>query len=180
MIEKNLRYELQIRRNRVLDSNHSTYISELKLFFDFLRNQHYLLSIVEELKINPPNTKKWMDEGVDRATGVKLPETEFERVKLCLALLEEIRDNGDTIIFVLGEATGCYSGNLTDLVQHTVSYFIKPLYDYLDSRVEENNSILYVLKRFKHKVEWFKREELFNLYEKGGECSLLYGLSRRA
>ncbi|MBZ5531340.1 MAG: hypothetical protein LAO20_07910 [Acidobacteriia bacterium] len=44
-------------------------------------------------------------------------------------------------------------------------WYVEPLFDYLDEVLEDANVILLTLIRYKHKVEWYRREELQKLFE---------------
>lgn len=44
--------------------------------------------------------------------------------------------------------------------------FLEPLYDYLDEQLDDQRLILALLKRYKHKCEWFQREQLFDGWNK--------------
>ena len=49
---------------------------------------------------------------------------------------------------------------------------LDPLVGYLHERIEDSGNLLYVLERFKMKVEWFRAQEFFECYEAGGEAAL--------
>ncbi len=43
--------------------------------------------------------------------------------------------------------------------------FVMPLYEYLDEQLDTRNILLYLLVRYKHLSEWFRRRTLLDLYE---------------
>jgi len=45
------------------------------------------------------------------------------------------------------------------------SMFVMPLYEYLDEQLDSRNVLLYLLVRYKHMSEWFRREFLLKRYE---------------
>lgn len=52
---------------------------------------------------------------------------------------------------------------------------IEPIFHYLYDQLETFNDILYLLNRYKKRVEWFEREEIIKKYndpDKGGEAAL--------
>jgi hypothetical protein len=45
------------------------------------------------------------------------------------------------------------------------SIIIEPLYEYIDEQLDDQRAILYLLNKYKHKCEWFKREYLLNKWD---------------
>src|SRR5689334_21240162 len=43
-------------------------------------------------------------------------------------------------------------------------WYVTPLFDYLDEVLDDSNVILATLARYKHKVEWYRRDEVLALY----------------
>ena len=43
--------------------------------------------------------------------------------------------------------------------------FLEPLYEYLDEQLDDQRAILALLRRYKHKCEWFQRKHLFKSWE---------------
>ncbi|HZE87024.1 MAG TPA: hypothetical protein VE090_02340 [Methylomirabilota bacterium] len=43
--------------------------------------------------------------------------------------------------------------------------FLEPLYDYIDEHIDDQRAILALLRRYKHKCEWFHRDRLFSLWQ---------------
>jgi len=46
--------------------------------------------------------------------------------------------------------------------------FVMPLYEYLDEQLDSRNLLLYLLVRYKHVSEWFRRESLLKRYKDAG------------
>jgi hypothetical protein len=54
-------------------------------------------------------------------------------------------------------------------------WYVEPLFEYLDETLDEANIVLALLMRYKHKVEWYRRDEVRELYQKDtahGETNL--------
>ena len=43
------------------------------------------------------------------------------------------------------------------------NYFV-PIFNYLNDKLDNSNSVIYLLEKYKSRVEWFTRDELFNYY----------------
>ena len=52
------------------------------------------------------------------------------------------------------------SSRFTDMWRDLSGRILRPLFDYLSERVGEESSMLYVLERYVHLVEWFDRKDL--------------------
>jgi hypothetical protein len=44
--------------------------------------------------------------------------------------------------------------------------FVEPLYEYLDEQLDDQRALLALLRRYKHRCEWFRREALLALWQK--------------
>jgi hypothetical protein len=47
--------------------------------------------------------------------------------------------------------------------------YLEPFYDYLDEHIDDIDSVLYLLWKFKQRCEWFDREKLHQLYSSNTE-----------
>jgi hypothetical protein len=56
---------------------------ELKLFLEFLSKKPILRAILEELNHGKPDFEEW-NRKIEKAKAPLWPETELERIKLCL------------------------------------------------------------------------------------------------
>jgi len=55
--------------------------------------------------------------------------------------------------------------------------YVQPFFDYLDEKLDDGDFVLSVLIRFKHTCEWFRREELHQLFHsqtRAGEANLAW------
>lgn len=159
-----LRYELQVKKDRVFQVHYQALPKELKFFFDFLNSKPILRALLQELSINKPDYSEWFGR-MQQARGLTWPDSELERVKLCLVFLEEvIKANDFQRILNIAMATGSYSSQLTDKATFFLEQLFLPFYEYLDSRIDEQSVALYLLEKFKARVEWFQRSELYSKY----------------
>jgi len=46
-----------------------------------------------------------------------------------------------------------------------VETFINPVVEFLHDKIDKSNSILYLLEKYKKRIEWFKRRDLFDKYK---------------
>ena len=172
MRSNKLRYELQVRKNRVLNSTSQTYTTELTRFFNFILGEPLLSGILGELRVNLPDFDSWYKTGGIKK-GIYLPDNDLDAVKLDLVILEKLlSDNDLNIIMNLAGYTGCYDTNITLMVSHSLNLFFSPFVEYIDSKIEDNDSIIYLLEKFKKFTEWFEQRYFFDLYQSLGEAGL--------
>ena len=53
-----------------------------------------------------------------------------------------------------------------DSLAYFRSLFLEPLYEYLDEQLDDQRAALALLRRYKHKCEWFQRNYLYDLWDK--------------
>ena len=173
---QNLRDRLQ-RRMRLLDSSETfVFHDRLRHFWKFLHQEPILHGIIEDLKrryetVNPD------DEETDNFNIWGKDET--EHVGIALARIRECVHHIDANIEAnvgLGlNQGGKLDGGLT-VFQQT---FLHPLYDYLEEHLDDQRALLALLRRYKHRCEWFRRGALLALWQSDpgkGERKLTYDL----
>lgn len=163
-IHRQLRYGLQVKKDRLFKVDSRAIVDELKLFFNFL-NQHAMLAgLLAELRLNMPDFNEWYQK-MTVARRIFWPSDEQERVRLCLSFLEHCvnsknEDEPYTIAFTIG-----FHGTQVSAGMHFfLEQFFMPFYEYLDQHIEECSSVLYVLEKFKLRTQWFDRKRLFDSY----------------
>lgn len=166
-VSEKLQCDLQVKKNRVLSSTSTSVTSELVIFFEFVNKNSILAHAIDELRNNLPSFDEWFSRMTDRH-GIVWPNTESERLKLCLVFLErtinETKETNEPWNIGLRVSPN-KTRNLTDLSTFFLEQFFMPLYEYLDSKIEEQSVVLHTLQRFKFKSEWFKKESLFMKYK---------------
>jgi len=155
---------MQVKKDRLFKVEFGGFNDELKLFFDFLRTTPLLNGLLQELHTNMPSFDEWYKK-MSEKRGICWPPTEEERVRLCLAFLEHCINSNEDEAFQITCNTGGLSthsrGNSFFLEQ-----FFMPFYEYLDGRIEERSSTLYLIEKFKLRYQWFERSRLHDLYER--------------
>jgi hypothetical protein len=160
-LNRQLRYELQVKKDRLFKAEYQALSDELKLFFDFLHSKPLLSGILEELRTNLPDFETAYN-AMKARQRIILPATEKERVRLCLSFLEHFMASGnpDTPLQI-AVSVGHYGNGSHHFF---IEQFFMPFYEYLDQHIEDVSAVLYVIEKFKLRSQWFERERLFNLY----------------
>ena len=50
-----------------------------------------------------------------------------------------------------------------DSLQLVRQLFLEPFYEYVDEHIDDQQAILYFLRKYKHRCEWFRREQIHKL-----------------
>jgi hypothetical protein len=161
---RQLRYELQVRKDRLFRVDCQALIDELKLFFEFLRTNPLLSGLLQELRTNMPDFKTAYDQMAARRR-ILWPTTENERVKLCLSFLEYCSSsNNQNEPFNIAYSVGFTGRTVVEGSHFFLEQFLMPFYEYLDQHIEEYSSVLYIIEKFKLRAQWFERARLFDLF----------------
>jgi len=164
MVYRQLRFELQRRKNRVRRAAYRAVVAELIIFFDFLKQHAPLQGLLEELHHNLPDYDEWFSK-MRNERRIILPETEEERVKLCLSFLEHcINSRDEQKPYNVALFIGSTGSHVSNHIEFYLEHFFMPFYEYLDAHIEEYSSVLYLIEKFKLRTQWFDREKLFKLY----------------
>jgi hypothetical protein len=59
----------------------------------------------------------------------------------------------------------CKSNDIQDALNAFRQTFLEPVYEYLDEQLDDQRALLALLRRYKHKCEWFRRDALFTLWQ---------------
>ena len=91
LYHRNLRVQLQERRNRLYRCRLATYDSEFRYLFQFLDSNSYIKSLLDLLEISDAvDFERWYLEHED-ARYVQFPESEEGRAKVCYGILKADR-----------------------------------------------------------------------------------------
>lgn len=177
---QNLRVRLQERRSRLYRAGHQSYHDELQYFLQFLNENPYIRSLLTVLDAIPSAD---FDEWKAQIQGVGLvpsfADTEEGRAKICHQILQ--RCNATQTGGELDEWVWTFSGanRFDDKVREFTEKVIDPFVNFLHDRIDDAGNVLFVIGRYKFQVEWFKQEELYDLYKSNtrfGEVNLDRGL----
>jgi hypothetical protein len=172
---RQVRHELQLKKEHLFKINYMALVDELRLFFEFLQRDPVLNGILEELRNNLPVYDEWYSKMVSKRR-ICWPAEEDQRVRLCLVFLEHCINLGDANKPIdIAMNTGYDGHTFSGAAQYFLEHFFIPLYEYIDQHIEKHKSVLYIIEKFKLRSQWFEKERLYNLYCKEiskGEATL--------
>lgn len=172
---RNLRVQLQERRNRLYRCGRRTYGPELGYLLGFLTGNRYISCLLSELDASTSvDFSQWTKE-VSRYRGIEFPDTEEGRAKVCLGILNNILNDESGTVWLKWARLFSSESNYDAMLRDITESVVDPLVNFLHDRIDDGGNVLYVIERFKMKVEWFRRKYLYSLYSDNtsvGEASL--------
>jgi hypothetical protein len=161
---QNIRYKLQKRVRRLNSLEHETFHYSLKQFWGFLNDHPIFTGIFQDLERRYAGTQQDAEKIVNELQGV-VCDSEQENAALSYFIIKICveSDKQDTELNI-GRAYGIGSG-LSEELEKFKDYFLEPFYEYIDEQLDDQRAILTLLKRYKHKCEWFQRGHLFDLWK---------------
>lgn len=161
---QNLRYKLQKRVRRLNSMEFHVFHFSLKQFWGFLKDYPILLSILEHLEHRCPSSESEADKIVNESQTLVF-DSELENAAVSYFVVKKCVESDSQMVEVDIGRTYSHESKHNDSLEHFKSLFLEPLYEYLDEQIDDQRAILALLKRYKHKCEWFQREHLFKLWE---------------
>lgn len=175
-----LRYKLQKRVRRLNSADHDHFPFVLQVFFQFVENSPLLAGVRDELlaKVASQDVLGTMERITTGETLFGESEGESAAIGyLILKKLAEMPPDPNTILR-LGQAYGA-TGTLDEHLEMVRTVFLEPFYEYVDEHIDDQQAILYFLRRYKHRCEWFHADRLRKMVEgdtQNGERLLAFDL----
>lgn len=176
---QNLRYKLQKRVRRLNSTGHEAFRPTLKQFWGFIQSQPVLVGILDDLSHRVLTAEK--DADIIFNNKPLIGTTDVEHAALAYFVLRKciLPDVDEMIEIKIGCKYNSTSRDTEAAFEIFKDMFVEPLYDYLDEQLDDQRALLALLRRYKHKCEWFRREALLGLWETdtgNGERNLAYDL----
>lgn len=154
-----MRLKIRNRFSRLSSSDLGEFFALSKQFFEFIKKHPVVDSSVQELLAR--NTAIAELEKTQKAGNI-YGDTDQEAAALGFIVWHKYAAQSNPHFLI--EQSGLRNG-LNESLNKYREKFLYPLFDYLDEVLEDANVVLATLRRYKHKVEWYRREELQNLFE---------------
>lgn len=161
---QNLRYKLQKRVRRLNSGDFQVFHFMIKQFWGFLCDQPTFASILQELDVR--SSKVAGD--VERIFSDKDPvvfETEEENALACYLVLKRCAKSDNQNIELQIARTYSNERNSNEVMEAFRDIFVEPLYEYIDENLDDTGFVLALLRKYKHRSEWFRRNSLHSAWE---------------
>lgn len=165
---QNLRYKLQKRIRRVNSSEFKIFHYVLKQFWGFLLDQPLLLGIMQDLELKAAKVAENVEE-IFLCHQAIVFDTEEENAAAAYLLLKKCVESESHHIEI--DIAHKYSSESkhNDALEAFKDIFVEPFYEYLDENIDDSGFLLSLLRRFKHKCEWFQRDFLYSRWKSDTE-----------
>jgi len=182
-IVQRLRYKLQRRVRRVNGSTSSEQFGTyLRQFHEYINGTPLTLGVLEDLRRRHPEAESVVDELYKGERDELDLSSETRHAAIADQILKRIT-NTEVIYSVISKAVTMVFQPRSLSVQETREYLfdhvVEFLYDYIDEHLDDQRALLALLRRYKHRCEWFDRERLHTNWEEDtrrGERNLAYDL----
>lgn len=175
-----IRYKLQKRVRRLNSADYDHFPFFLRIFFKFFDSMPLFVAIKDELLVR--GEARGLEASWDRIIAGEgiFGETEAESAALGYLILRQLAESppDPNTILHLGHAYGA-TGKLDEHLEMVRTVFLEPFYEYVDEHIDDQQAILYFLRRYKHRCEWFEADRLRQAVEadtQQGERSLAFDL----
>ncbi len=175
-----IRYKLQKRVRRLNSANYQQFPFLLRAFFQYVEASPILAGVRDELLARAAKYKA--SDSVDRILKgeSRFGETEEEAAAMGYFLLKKhAEDPQKNSVGLFGRVYHVGSNKLDDHLDRMREVFLEPFYEYVDEHIDDQQAILYFLRRYKHRCEWFRADHLRKLVEadtQKGERALAFDL----
>lgn len=162
---QHIRYKLQKRLRRLNTSSQESFLEILKRTWGFLQDNEVTKGVLDDLeKRISPETRDWA-ETILKNEGTITGITELENDGICYWVVKLAASAS------YDHTNGQYGFALLDLVQNISAQldpfresYVEPLFDYIDEEIDDKRMILALLRKYKHRSEWFRKEQLIRIY----------------
>lgn len=173
---QNIRYKLQKRYRKVNSSDKDIIHFTLNQFLSFLNENSLLKDIIDDLVLRNPNVE--IDSGHIPSCEIEVFKNENTNATAAYKIISAcLKSSMPRVECNVGYNYTDRRGSIfNEGLESFKSLFVEPLYEYIDEQLDEQRAILNLLRRYKHKCEWFPNAHLKELADKDKEKDLSYHL----
>jgi hypothetical protein len=160
---QNLRYKLQKRVRKLNSTEFGRFHISLKHFWGFLEDNPVFIGILQDLGNRCPSAENEADRIINKEP--LLGDTELEHAAVSYFLIKKCIESDNDRVELNISYNYNRTGNFDQILESFKDIFLESFYEYLDEQLDDQKVILSLLRRYKHKCEWFQRDYLYNLWE---------------
>jgi hypothetical protein len=152
--EHDLRVQLREHRNRLYKSDWTIWPNQAGMMLRWMEAEPYIAALLSEIEDAPIDPAAWRQAG-HGSHGIQYPDDETHRAKVCLDLLRERNY----------QVARSNATDFSSMAREFVELVVDPLVYYLEDRIDDGNTILGILERYKRRTEWFHQGDLYERYQ---------------
>jgi hypothetical protein len=174
---QHIRYKLQKRLKRLNSADFQAFHWVLLQTWGFLQENEVTKSILDDIEFRFPQVEQDADKILSGQIQVGLSESENDAI--CYWVVKKCvlsKENGVEV--GVGQALS-HEGKYDDCIESFRRTYVETLFDYIDEQIDDKRMTLALLKKYKHRCEWFRRGQLFRVCKEDtrqGEANLAYNL----
>lgn len=156
---QNIRYKLQKRLKRLNTADSRGFHWALLQAWGSLQENEITKGILDDLERRFPGFEQ--DAAKTVAGQPQVGTTESENDAISYWVIKKCVLSGKSGIEVHVGLRMSHGGKADDCIEAFRLAYVEPLFDYIDEQIDDKRMVLVLLKKFKHRCEWFHRSELF-------------------
>jgi hypothetical protein len=167
---QNIRYKLQKRFRKINSCDYTLFHNYLNQFFCFLNDNPLLKGIIDDLTLRYKVEDLQEDEIRHPEIEKKYLMDEFYCASLAYQCLKYCLNNNEKDKpGIIGQKISKEYGisydkdEMEEGIEAFRKVLLESLYDYIDEQLDDQRIILSLLRRYKHRCEWFKSQYLSSL-----------------
>lgn len=155
--------QLENRAGAVMKSREENFDRELKMFYDFIDSVPVLKGILLELKQELFDLDAYLtDTNNQRKRFIVYPDNYLDKIRMCVILTKKLASKALHCRMFINITA---SNKLDDICSATSQQYFYPVYEYFRERIQETNTTLYLLDKYRHRTEWFHKQRLYEMWQ---------------
>jgi hypothetical protein len=160
---QHVRYKLQKRQKRLNTADFQSFHWILLQAWGFLQENEITKGILDDLERRFPACEQDADKTI--AGQPQVGSTESENDAICYWVAKKCVLSGRPDVEIQVGHCLSHSGKHDDAIEAFRLAYIEPLFDYIDEQIDDKRMVLVLLKKFKHRCEWFRRAGMFTRFK---------------
>jgi hypothetical protein len=155
---QSVRYKLQKRLKRLNSAEYQGFHFALVQVWGSLQGNEITKAILDDLERRSPNCEQEADKTLSGQPQVGLTESENDAI--CYWVVKKCAGASNPKIEIEIGFQLTQESQYNDCIEGFRMAYVEPLFDYIDEHIDDKRTVL-LLSKFKHRCEWFRREEMF-------------------
>ena len=175
---QHVRYKLQKRLKRLNTAGLNSFHNVLVQTWGYLQDDAVMKSILDDLEqrapVDVPQTVEQILQGKPLVGS-----TELEHDAICYWVVKKCLASPSSKTEMTVGMTLSRASSMSDGLEAFRQDIVEPLFDYIDEQLDDRRITLALLRKYKHRCEWFRRDalrEACNANTQQGEKTLAYDL----
>lgn len=157
-----VRYKLQKRLKRLNSADFQGFHLTLVQVWGFLQENEITKGILDDLERR--SAKAESDADITLTGQPRVGTTESENDAICYWVVKKCATSGKPSIEIEVGMNLTADSKYDACIEGFRLTYVEPLFDYIDEQIDDKRTTLVLLKKFKHRCEWFHRVELFERF----------------